>query len=301
MLGVTCVKMRILIFGHKGWIGGMFVDTWRKLHPTHTLVLSDTRVTPGNEEALSNEISQADRVLSFIGRTSGFSASQNRYINTIDYLEDQLYENVRDNLYGVMLLALLCQKWHKHYLYLGTGCIFSWDTRQDQTPKIKDATYPDFFGSAYSCVKGFTDDLCRLFPNVCNCRIRMPIVNWEHSRNFITKIANYPKIFNMPNSMTYLPEMIPVMIHMSISEATGTYNLTNPGWIDHNTVLQLYKQYVKKDHEYMLVETERDLQLLSKRSNNVLDTHKLEEYCRQHALQCSPIVEAVEKGFQSWM
>jgi 3,5-epimerase/4-reductase len=128
----------------------------------------------------------------------------------------------------------------------------------------------------------------------------MPIVNWEHSRNFITKIASYPKIFNMPNSMTYLPEMIPVMIHMSVFEASGTFNVTNPGWIDHNALLQLYKQYVKEDHEYILVETERDLQLLSKRSNNILDTSKLESYCKQYGLKCSPITQAIEEGCKTW-
>lgn len=292
--------MKVCIFGHKGWIGGMVVEAWKQLYPDDILVLSNVRVEPGNEDALRREIAQCDRVLSFIGRTSGFSKAQNRYINTIDYLEDQLYENVRDNLYGIMLLAMLCQQVNKHYLYLGTGCIFSWNTIEDQSAKITEETYPTFFGSSYSCVKGFTDDLCRLFPNVCNCRIRMPIVNWTNSRNFITKIASYEKILNMPNSMTYLPQMIPILIHMSRNQAVGTYNMTNPGWIDHATVLSLYKQYVNPSHTYTLVKDEIDLGLLSKRSNNVLDASKLVAYCKEHGLTLTEIKQAVEEGCEAW-
>ena len=70
----------------------------------------------------------------------------------------------------------------------------------------EDAT-PNFFGSSYSIVKGYTDELMHMLEDcVLNLRIRMPIISKTHSRNFITKITKYEYICSMPNSMTVLDE-----------------------------------------------------------------------------------------------
>ena len=55
---------------------------------------------------------------------------------------------------------------------------------------------PNFFGSGYSIVKGFTDQMMHLFPNVLNLRIRMPIIGEPNGRNFITKISTYENTQN---------------------------------------------------------------------------------------------------------
>ncbi len=292
--------MKILFYGSKGWIGGMFITQILK-NKEITIVESETKIKPDNEEQLRKEIREADRIICTIGRTSG-TLSDGTIINTIDYLEKEgkLVENIQDNLYAPILLAILCQQLDKHLLYLGTGCIFSWDTKLNQSTKIKEEDYPNFFGSSYSTVKGFTDNLTRLFPNMCNCRIRMPIVNFDHPRNFITKIANYSKINNMPNSMTYLPEIIPIMIKMSINQTTGTFNMTNPDYITHSEILDLYKKIVNHNHNYELVTSESELNLASKRSNNILDTDKLEKWCLENNIHLSTIQEAVNHCFKNY-
>ena len=112
-------------------------------------------------------------VVCFIGRTHGAG------INTIDYLEQpgKLVENVRDNLFSPVFLAMECVLRKTHMVYLGTGCIFSADDPANSwyTEEAK----PDFFGSSYSTVKGFTDRLMHselLEKFVLNVRIRMPLV-----------------------------------------------------------------------------------------------------------------------------
>jgi hypothetical protein len=43
----------------------------------------------------------------------------------------------------------------------------------------------------------------------------MPIVaSLVYPRNFITKIIKYDKVVNTPNSMTVLPELLPMSIEM---------------------------------------------------------------------------------------
>ena len=112
----------------------------------------------------------------------------------------------------------------------------------DLRKKIK----PNFFGSSYSIMKGTTDNLMKLlYNNTClNLRIRMPITDVNNPRNFITKITTYEKICSIKNSMTVLPELLPIMLDLLKKQVTGTMNFTNPGLISHNEILQMYKEVV---------------------------------------------------------
>ena len=142
-----------------------------------------------------------------------------------------------------------------------------------------EADVPNFFGSAYSVVKGYTDRLLHMFPNVLNVRIRMPITADRNSRNFITKISTYKKVCSVPNSMSILPELLPLMIDMALHKnIVGTINLTNPGLITHNEILQMYKEIVDPEFvwENFTIQEQNEI-LAAGRSNNFLDTTRLEE------------------------
>ena len=277
--------MRILFYGHKGWIGQLVIQYWRKLYQEDELFFSNVKILPSNYNELESEFKNVnpDRIFSSVGRTFGNG------INNIDYLEDKLQENINDNLYAPIVLAQLSKKLSVHMSYIGTGCIFSRDTRVDKY-EYTEEDVPDFFGSAYSTVKGYTDQLIKHFDNVLNFRIRMPIVDEDNSRNFITKIMSYEKINSMPNSMTYLPDLIPVMIQMARMEKTGTYHMTNKGCIDHKEILDTLNHT-----NYLLIE-QSELPTKSKRSNNILSTTKLEsEIDLRHISDC---IKDVQKSLK---
>ncbi len=81
----------------------------------------------------------------------------------------------------------------------------------------------------------------------------------------------------MKNSMTVLPDMIPVMVDLMEANITGTMNLTNPGHITHNEILEMYKEKVDPAFTWENFSVEEQNRILdSKRSNNVLDTRLLE-------------------------
>lgn len=269
--------MKILIFGSNGWIGKQFVNILEE--KKISFFCANSRVD--NIQQLTKELDnvQPTHVISFIGRTHG--KIEDKCITTIDYLEypGKLKENVRDNLYSIMALAILCSKKNIHYTYLGTGCIFSYDENFTEKNGIKENDEPNFYGSSYSTVKGYTDNLMRHFFNdsVLNLRIRMPLTCENNPRNFITKIVNYEKICSVNNSMSNLDELLPYIPDMMKKQIVGTFNFTNPGFINHNEILTLYKEIVDNNFTWNNFTLEEQNQVLkSKRSNNFLSTEKLQ-------------------------
>jgi dTDP-glucose 4,6-dehydratase len=272
-------SMKILLYGSNGWIGGQFRD----LLESNNIECVNGTSRVDNDETLLQEIkdTQPTHVVSFIGRTHG-TIGEKKY-TTIDYLEQEgkLLENVRDNLYGPLLLSELCKRNNVHFTYLGTGCIFKFDDEHpfgEEVNGFNEDSLPNFYGSSYSVVKGFTDRLMKFYKNdVLNLRIRMPITGEYNGRNFITKITTYEKVCSVPNSMTVLPELLPYVLKMMEAKLTGTINLTNPGLISHNEILDMYKEIVDPEFTYknFSIEEQRAI-LAADRSNNFLDTSKLE-------------------------
>lgn len=265
--------MKILIYGVDGWIGTLFTSFLDKQYQPY--IKGNVRVN--NIKELKEEIFkiQPTHIISFIGRTSGIYNNIN--FNTIDYLEQPsiLKENIRDNLFSPVSLALICQKNNIHFTYLGTGCIYTYDDINRDSFTEKDL--PNFYGSSYSTVKAYTDQImAQMDDNVLNLRIRMPISINSNKRNFINKIISYKQICSIDNSMTVLETFFPIFLDLLLKNKTGTYNCTNPGVINHNQILQMYKELINPQFTWKnFTIDEQDKILYAKRSNNKLDTTKL--------------------------
>jgi 3,5-epimerase/4-reductase len=291
--------MKILILGYKGWIGSMMcnlLDEQQKPYIT-------TDIRPNNKTEFEQFLIQENptHIMSFIGRTHG-NIRDKKY-TTIDYLEQpgKIKENVRDNLFSPLVVALLAKKYNIHYTYLGTGCIFKFDEEHPygiEETGFKEEDIPNFFGSSYSIVKGYTDEIMHLLEDtVLNLRIRMPITSKHEPRNFITKITKYEYICSMPNSMTVLYELLPYVIKMAERNIKGTINLTNPGLITHNEILEMYKLYVDPEFTWKNFSQKDQLKILdADRSNNCLNTKKLQELFPE----IQHIRDSVKSVFQNW-
>lgn len=274
---------RFLVYGHRGWIGSMACGLLEKNNLDY--VRGNARLHSVDQVRFDIETHHPTHILSFTGRTHG-TTEDGRRITTIDYLEEEgkLVENLQDNLYGPLVVAFLAQEYKIHFTYMGTGCIFEYDDKHPMGSEVTGFTendLPNFFGSAYSVTKGFTDQLMHFFKqNTLNLRIRMPIVDQVNERNFITKITTYAKICSLPNSMSVLDDLLPLAIELASEYKTGTINFTNPGVITHNEILTMYKEIVDPSFswENFTIE-EQDKILASKRSNNHLCTSVLEVMC----------------------
>jgi nucleoside-diphosphate-sugar epimerase len=264
-----------LVFGHRGWIGSMMLA----LLEGRKIPYIRAQARAHETERAENEITRAEvtHVLCLIGRTHGTTADGTFY-STIDYLET----NVRDNMFAPLWLAHACLKHRKHLTYLGTGCIFEYNDDHpfgEETRGFVETDPPNFAGSSYSIVKGYTDLMMQRLA-VLNLRIRMPIIGHDHPRNFITKIATYDKICSVPNSMSVLDELLPKALDLALGCRTGTVNFTNPGVISHDEILHMYKELVDPDFTWKNFTIEDQSAILaSGRSNNCLDTTLLTSLC----------------------
>lgn len=193
---------------------------------------------------------------------------KDKVYNNIDYLEDSSTTryNICDNLYS----------------YVGSGCIFNYDEKHlygDEKTGFTEEDTPNFFRSNYAIAKGYTDRLMHLFDDsALNIRLRMCMNSENNQRNFLTKFLTYEKILSNTNSISILPELIPILIDMIKNNITGTFNLTNPGIISHNEILEMYKNIIDPTFTWKNMTLEEQSKILSgKRPNNCLDTSKLEK------------------------
>lgn len=284
--------MKVLVFGNRGWIGQQFISNTK-----HSIVEASTR--PENYQDAFDEIQRVnpDCVISFLGRTYG--KDQNGIIiPSIDYLElpGKLYENMRDNFYAPYNLASICDKQNIHFVYLGTGCIYTYTTDKKT---FSEEDKPNFFGSGYSTVKGYTDQVLRHFQNTLQLRIRMPVSKLESNRNLIDKLLAYKNICSIPNSMTVLDDMWPIIDKMIDVKEKGVYNLTNPGTAEHNWILLEYSKLFNPMHTWNLISYEEQMKYIkSDRSNNEMLTSKLEKFCQKYSLELLDIKESILRAIQ---
>lgn len=260
---------RVLIFGGKtGWIGQMMGELVKKEEGIE-LFIADSRIQ--NRESVAKELDEIKPT--HVLNAAGITGRPN-----IDWCEDNKPATMRTNVIGTLNLADLCDERGIHCTVYATGCIFVYDEKHPEGSGIgfTEEDQPNFDGSFYSQTKGYMEPMLKEYPTCLILRVRMPVSDDLFHRNFVTKIAKYDKIVNIPNSMTILTEMLPASLAMAKKGLTGVYNFTNPGVISHNQVMDLYKKYIDPTYTYTNFTVEEQAKVIkAPRSNNELDTTKL--------------------------
>jgi len=293
--------MKYVVFGGlTGWIGQKIVDLLDNVLATGVRMQDRQAV-----QKLLDTVKPEKVIIS-----AGLTERPN-----VDWCEDHQREVIESNVLGVITVVEECKKRDIHVTYLGTGCIYeyptkevvdytysgaigSWEyrevikpegnTRKEYTQflenrsiinydkKYTETDPPNFSGSFYSKTKIMVEELLKSYDNVLTLRIRMPISDDLHPRNFVTKILKYEKIVNIPNSMSILSDLLPLLVDMSEKCITGIYNFCNPGAVSHNEIMELYKEIVDPNLKWTNFSLEEQSKVLKAgRSNCELDCSKL--------------------------
>lgn len=223
---------KYLIYGSQGWIGSQLVE----LLFEDDYVCGTSRIENRNDVEKELDLHKPTHVLLAAGLTGR---------PTVDWCETHKQDTIRTNVIGILSVIDCCAKRNIHVTNFATGCIFEYD---DAHPiggsGFQESDTPNFHGSFYSHSKALVEDLVHHYDNCLTLRIRMPISSELTARNFITKIINYQKVVDVPNSMTVLPDLLPFAIKAARANVTGILNFCNPGVVSHNEILQMYKDYI---------------------------------------------------------
>ncbi|XP_057507220.1 trifunctional UDP-glucose 4,6-dehydratase/UDP-4-keto-6-deoxy-D-glucose 3,5-epimerase/UDP-4-keto-L-rhamnose-reductase RHM1-like [Actinidia eriantha] len=259
---------KFLIYGRTGWIGGLLGKICEK--QGIPFEYGKGRLQERSQLLADIQSVKPTHVLNAAGVTGR---------PNVDWCESHKPETIRTNVVGTLTLADVCRDQGLLMLNFATGCIFEYDEAHPLGSGIgfKEEDKPNFIGSFYSKTKAMVEELLNEYDNVYTLRVRMPISSdLANPRNFITKIARYDKVVNIPNSMTILDELLPISIEMAKRNLGGIWNFTNPGVVSHNEILEMYKDYIDPNFKWVNFTLDEQAKVIvAPRSNNEMDASKL--------------------------
>lgn len=221
----------------------------------------------------------------------------------IDWCESHKVETFRANVLGALTLIDICEQRQIPHLLFSTGCVYTYQ-RVGEGPHtlgsgvgFKEEERHNFDGSYYSLSKGLLDDAIAAtqFKCLLTLRVRLPMGEDFNHRSLITKLLQYDKLVDIPNSITCLRNMLPISAQMMRDGKRGIYNFTQEGTISHGELMQLYKEIVDPTVEWShFSEAEQNQVVKAPRSNCHLDVTKL----KSEYPQLMTAKEAVRDTFQ---
>jgi len=315
---------KYLIWGGKGWIAQQLADMLQARGEQ----VQTTTVRMEDREAVKAELDSVKptHVLNCAGCTGR---------PNVDWCEDNKEATIRSNVIGTLNLADLCYLAGIHITVFATGCIYQYDDAHPRDgPGFTETDKANFSGSFYSETKAHVEEvgcpqqqqtsrfstphphstrthahihadkrtpiqIMKYYNNALILRLRMPVSDDLHPRNFVTKITKYERVVDIPNSNTILHDLLPLSIAMAEHKDTGVYNFTNPGAISHNEVLTLFRDIVRPSFKWSNFSLEEQAKVIKAgRSNCKLDTTRLEAKAKEYGLALPEIHEAYKGCFE---
>lgn len=214
--------------------------------------------------------------------------------NSVDGCELDRDKTILADTFVPIILAEICLRKKIKLIHISSGCIYKFDYSKDKP--IKEQDLPDFLDLFYSRSKIYAERVLEILSpkaNILILRIRLPLDNQPHPRNLLTKLINYKRVIELPNSISYLPDCIKALRHLIKIDARGIYNLVNKGGLKYSALLDIYKRYVP-DFRYKIVDYKK---LNLTRPNLILSTKKLEK----SGFKIRHIKETLEECVQGYL
>lgn len=252
---------KVLIFG-TGYIGHKFADAL----PDAVLTTVDIADEDAVREVL--DAHHPDTVLNCAGKTGK---------PNVDWCETNKVPTLRSNTVGPLILANVCAERGIHLTHLASGCVYYGPSPDPRGWRETDFANPSAF---YSRTKYAADLILSELPNVAVARLRMPIDSVPGGRNLITKLAAYPKIIDVENSVTVVDDLIRAVSELMDKRAQGVFHVVNEGTMKHRDLIALYDEIVDPTHTNEWIDNEElvPLGLATKgRSNCILQNTRLKE------------------------
>lgn len=249
------MKDKILIFG-KGYIG-------ERLQESLNCSLSDKKIYSFKDAQEEINKFKPKIIINCIGHIG----------RNVDDCELDKDKTLTANTFIPIILREVALRNKIKLVHISSGCIYSYDYKKDKP--VEEKKLPDFFDLFYSRSKIYSERALEILSdryNILILRLRVPLDDRPHPKNLLTKLINYKRVIDLPNSVTYIPDFLKALKHLLSINAKGIYNIANKGGLRYSELLKIYKKQVP-DFKYEVINFKK-LNLV--RTNLILSTKKLE-------------------------
>ncbi len=254
---------RVLIFG-RGQLGTFYREYFASKGCQVESPAGDIR----DESFVSGAVSstQPDLIINAVAKTN------------IDWCEMNKQEAFHINVLGADVIAKVAEERGIYLLHVSSGCV-----QESVTPDIirteDDAPHPLCY---YSWTKVWAENLlaeraARGTLKILMLRPRQLLSGMVSPRNALVKMMTYAKFIDTSNSCTIVEDLMDVTWSLLSKDATGLYNVANPGVTTPYRIAELLKTHLKPEMTFSKISKEElNRMTLAQRVDCVLSIAKLE-------------------------
>jgi len=152
----------------------------------------------------------------------------------------------------------------------------------------------------YSGTKALAEEAIRGVGQCYIWRPRMFFNEFDESRNLLSKLQRYDRVYDNFNSITHLDEFVHVCLELWDRQAPfGIYNLVNPGAIATRRIVEIIRQVRKPARAFEYWENDEvfyHCQARTPRSNCILDPAKVLSL----GIRMRPVEDALQDALERW-
>jgi dTDP-4-dehydrorhamnose reductase len=131
-------------------------------------------------------------------------------------------------------------------------------------------------------------------------RLRIPFDQFDNPRNYLSKLQNYPKVYDNVNSLSHRSDFVAACLELWRRRAPfGVYNVTNPGFVTSSQVVEMIQKILKPARAFAFWEDDQEFYRVAAktpRSNCILDVSKL----LAAGAPMRPVEEALADALRQW-
>jgi dTDP-4-dehydrorhamnose reductase len=313
----------ILLLGATGYIGQAFTaELRRRKHSFEPLSRKTLDYT--DFDTLFDYVRRAKPL--FLINAAGYTGSPN-----VDACEDARALTLQGNVGFPQMLSRVCNMTKTPWGHVSSGCIYSGAKVLDQDrgvcrvernlsePRLQSlfVTEPQrFYGftesnepnfsfhsppcSFYSGTKALAEEVLRGADQCYIWRLRIPFDEFDHPRNYLSKIQHYAKVYNNVNSLSHRGDFVRACLDLWERRAAfGAYNVTNPGAVTTRQAVDGIVRVLKPRRSFDFWKNDQEFYAQAAkapRSNCILDTSKL----MKAGIQMRPIQAALDDALNNW-
>ena len=154
--------------------------------------------------------------------------------------------------------------------------------------------------SFYSGSKALGEEAIHGFGDRYIWRLRIPFDEFDNSRNYLSKLQRYRKVYENVNSVSNRFDFVNAALDLwHVKAPFGIYNMTNPGFVTTRQVVEMIERIRKPARAFEYWQNDEEFYKTAAktpRSNCVMDTSKL----LSTGIAMRPVHQALDAALKNW-